>query len=49
MVKNYINGEIGNLLPLHGLLFPVNSKDILYELSSKQDNTYYVGSNWNWK
>ena len=41
MVKDHSNSERGNPLPPHGLLFSINSKDLLYALSHRQDSTYY--------
>ena len=42
MVNDHSDSERGNLLlPLHGLLFPINSKVFLYAPSHRQDNTYH--------
>ena len=41
MVKDHSDRERGNPLPPHGLLFPINSKGILYAPSHRQDNTYH--------
>ena len=41
MVKDHSDSERGNLLPPHGLLFPINSKVLLYAPSHRQDNTYH--------
>ena len=40
-VKNGSDSERGNLLPPHGLLFPISSKGFLYATSHRQDNTYH--------
>ena len=39
MVKDHSDSERGNLLPPHGLLFPINSKGFLYAPS--QVSTYH--------
>ena len=39
MVKDHSDSERGNLLPPHGLLFPINSKVLLYAPSHRQDRT----------
>ena len=41
MVKDHSDGERGNPLPPHGLLFPIAAKIILYASSHRQDNTYH--------
>ena len=41
MVKDHSDNERGNLLPPHGLLFPINSKGFLYAPSHRQDSTYH--------
>ena len=42
MVKNHLYSEKGNpLLPLHGLLFSISSKGLLYAPFHRQDNTYH--------
>ena len=41
MVKDHSDSERGNPLPPHGLLFPTNSKVLLYAPSHRQDNTYH--------
>ena len=41
MVKNHSDSKRGNPLPPHGLLFPINSKVLLYASSHIQDNTYH--------
>ena len=41
MVKDHSDSERGNLLPPHGLLFPINSKGFLYAPSHRQDSTYH--------
>ena len=40
VVKDLSDSERGNLLPPHGLLFPISSKG-LYASSHRQDNTYH--------
>ena len=40
MVKDHSDGERGDPLPPHGLLFPISSKG-LYASSHRQDNTYH--------
>ena len=41
MVKDHSDSEIGNPLPpLHGLLFSISSKGLLYAPSHRQDNIY---------
>ena len=41
MVKDLADSERGNLLPPHGLLFPINSKgSFIYAPSHRQDSTY---------
>ena len=52
MVKDNSDSERGNLLPPHGLLFPINSKGsfLLYAPSHRQDSTYQSWSTgWNEK
>ena len=42
LVKNHSDSERGNLLPsLHGLLFPISSKEYFYAVSHEQDSTYH--------
>ena len=41
MVKDHSDSERGNPLPPHGLLFPTNSKVLLYAPSHRQDSTYH--------
>ena len=41
MVKDHSDSEKGNPLPPHGLLFPINSKVLLYAPSHRQDSTYH--------
>ena len=41
MVKDHSDSEKGNPLPLHRLLFPINSKSSLYAPSHRQDSTYH--------
>ena len=41
MVKNNSDSERGNLLPPHGLLFPINSKGSFMCISHRQDSTYH--------
>ena len=43
MVKDHSDSERGNpLLPLHGLLFLINSMEPLYAPSDRQDSTYHI-------
>ena len=39
LVKDHSDSEIGNPLPPHGRLFPINSKGSLYAPSHIQDST----------
>ena len=42
MVKDQSDSKRGNLLPLHELLFPINSNNQqLYAPSHRQDSTYH--------
>ena len=41
MVKDHSDSEKGNPLPPHRLLFPINSKELLYAPSHRQDSTYH--------
>ena len=41
MVKDHSDSEKGNPLPPHRLLFPINSKVLLYAPSHRQDSTYH--------
>ena len=41
MVKDHSDSERGNLLPPHGLLFPITAWVLLYAPSHRQDNTYH--------
>ena len=41
MVKDHSEIERGNLLPPHGLLFPLAARVLLYASSHRQDNTYH--------
>ena len=41
MVKDHSDSERGNPLPLHGLLFSINSMGFLYAPSHRQDSTYH--------
>ena len=42
MVKDHSDSERGNLLPSHGLLFPISRRVLLYAYSHRQDNTYHI-------
>ena len=39
--KDHTDSERGNLLPPHGLLFPLAARVLLYASSHRQDNTYH--------
>ena len=41
MVEDHSDSERGNPLLPHGLLFPINSKVLLYAPSHRQDSTYH--------
>ena len=42
MVKDHSDSKRGNLLPPHGLLFPISSKgSFIYASSHTQDDTYH--------
>ena len=41
MVKDHSDSEIGNPLPPHGLLFPINSKGSFICTSHRKDTRYY--------
>ena len=41
MVKDLSDIDRGNLLPPHGLLFPIVRNIVLYAPSHRQDSTYY--------
>ena len=41
MVEDHSDSEKGNPLPPHGLLFPINSRVILYAPSHRLDSTYH--------
>ena len=41
MVKDHSDCEIGNPLPPHRLLFPINRRVSLYAPSQRQDCTYH--------
>ena len=41
MVKDHSDSEKGNPLPPHRLLFPINSKGLLYAPSHRQDSIYH--------
>ena len=41
MIKDHSDSERGNLLPPHGLLFPISSKVFLYAPSHRQDSTHH--------
>ena len=41
MVKDHSDSERGNPQLPHGLLFPINSKDVLHAPSYRQDSTYH--------
>ena len=40
MVKDHSDSKRGNPLPPHGLLFPIDSRVLLYAPSHRQDITY---------
>ena len=41
MVQDHSDSERANPLPPHGLLFPINTRVILYAPFHRQDNTYH--------
>ena len=41
MVKDHTDSKRGNLLPPHGLLFPISSKGSFMCIIHRQDNTYH--------
>ena len=41
MVKDHSDSERGNPLSLHGLLFGLAARVLLYASSHRQDNTYH--------
>ena len=41
MVKDHSDSERVNLLPPHGLLFPISSKGSFICIIAQQDNTYH--------